>query len=262
VLWLKEFGSHGEYYLNDLYLKNGKLFAGGTRKHPEFGDQDEYLLRINDDGTYFMDDAQVHQTGNVEYVAVTLYGAETNAYVVSSYTNSFSTNNSQDIGYTRFQNNLDWEWSNPSVPFVLVNFLMEDVFGEVLRTSDDGWVSAGSVSSDVLGGSAVYLMKIGVNDDYPTVDLNTVNTLVTVVENDLNDTVNMFPNPVENMLVIEHGQHLSFSVDVRDLNGRQIYSGAFSSTVEIPVMEWGSGIYLVNVTDQNEVSVIRRVVVR
>jgi hypothetical protein len=262
VLWLKEFGSHGEYYLNDLYLKNGKLFAGGTRKHPEFGDQDEYLLRINDDGTYFMDDAQVHQTGNVEYVAVTLYGAETNAYVVSSYTNSFSTNNSQDIGYTRFQNNLDWEWSNPSVPFVLVNFLMEDVFGEVLRTSDDGWVSAGSVSSDGLGGSAVYLMKIGVNDDYPTVDLNTVNSLVTVVENDLNDTVNMFPNPVENMLVIEHGQHLSFSVDVRDLNGRQIYSGAFSSTVEIPVMEWGSGIYLVNVTDQNEVSVIRRVVVR
>ncbi|MFN5910441.1 MAG: T9SS type A sorting domain-containing protein [Bacteroidota bacterium] len=259
VLWLKEFGGYGEYYLNDFYLKDGKLFAGGTRKHPTDGDQDEFLLRIFDDGSYFMYDAEVHKPGDVEYVAVTLYGAETNAYVVSEFRDEFSANNSQDAGYTRFNNDLDWEWGNPSVPFVIVNFMQDDEFGEIVPTSDGGWVSTGYINSQEHGGSLLYILKVGPNDDFPVLDLSNVNSLVSLQQLDGASVFGVYPNPAQDLVNIRFMNDGNYKIAVSDVNGRVLYTTSTSGSTTLFVEAWERGVYLLAITDEAGRTAVTRV---
>lgn len=261
IQWLKEYGSYGEYTLYDFFLRNGKLLAVGSRKHPQDGDQDEYLLRINDDGSPWLMDFQEHNSGDVYYKGVALYGDDTKTYVVSDFANEFSANSSFDVGHTRYENNLDFEWSGPH-PTVIVNFPMDDHLGQIVRTSDGGWVSVGSVTSEILGGSGVYMLKIAANDNFPVVNSSFDESLVDLTTVTTDFGIKIFPNPVNDILQIVSNENETINLTFRDAQGRIISVESIQGKHQYSMYDFYEGIYFLELKKQNGETAVVKVLVQ
>jgi hypothetical protein len=263
VDWIKQYGAYGEYQLYDIYLRPGKICGVGTRKHPIVGDQDEWQLRINDDGSPWLMDFEQHKPGEINFVGAALYGDDSKAYVVWSFNDQFSANNSFDVGYIRYENNLDYEWFNPSIPQVYVNFTMDDEHGEIIRTSDGGWVAVGTVPSVEFGGSAVYVLKTGPNDDFPEVLLGNSSGLVEIEETKGSYGIEIYPNPSSIMLKINsHENDLSF-LSVRDLNGRTVVEFVYpNNEMFIETANWNNGIYFIEFKMENGTILTKKLLVQ
>lgn len=261
VIWLKEFGAYGEYSLYDFFLRNGKLLAVGSRKHPEFGDQDEFLLRINDDGSPWLMDFQEHNSGDVYYRGVTLYGDDTKTYVVSDFANEFSADGSFDVGHTRYENNLDFEWAGPH-PTIIVNFPLDDHLGQIIRTSDGGWVSVGSVSSEILGGSGVYLLKVAANDNFPFVNNSTDESLVQIPEFSAGFGVSVYPNPANDLLFINYEHNDKVDLKICDAQGRIISEQFLQGNMKLSTVNFNNGVYFLSLIKENGDNAIIKVLVQ
>lgn len=260
--WVKQYGSYGEYQLHDIYLKPGKICGVGTRKHPVGGDQDEWQLRINDDGSPWLMDFEEHKPGNIEFVGATLYGDDSKAYVAWEYNDQFSANNSFDVAYVRYESNLDFEWFNPNVPSVSIGFTMDDEHGEIIRTSDGGWVAVGTSPSEEFGGSAVYVLKTGPNDDFPVVNLNNSGSLVELFEAETSGKMTISPNPSDEKFKITLSKNDAESLRISDLNGRMIFeSNNLSEDQIIETKSWESGVYFIELSNPKGSIVTKKLVV-
>jgi len=59
----------------------------------------------------------------------------------------------------------------------------------------------------------------------------------------------VFPNPAsQNIVIRPNGAYQETKVEVRDVSGRLIYSGKFSSETSISVKNWASGLYYVSLS--------------
>jgi hypothetical protein len=251
VDWIKEYGAHGEYMLHEIYFLPGKICGVGTRKHPVDGDQDEWQLRINDDGSPWLADLEQHFEGEVEFVGATLYGDDSKAYVAWYHNDQYSANNSFDISYSRYENYLDFEWFNPAVPTVSVNFLLDDVHGEMVRTSDGGWIAVGTLPSQEFGGSAVFVLKAGPNDDLPVVNLSTNGSLVELFEVNQDADIRVFPNPANENFTVKIAQTEAVQLMISDLNGRLLREETLFDQQVIETTTWKNGVYLLELKDKN-----------
>lgn len=254
VIWTKEFGENGNYELNDLFFVGPYLKAVGTRIHPVDGDNDEYLLSVGLTGVFDVE-YNVHSNGDVTYDNVTQYGSSGKIYIASFYKNDFSSGQSFDVGITRFTESLNWD-----VAYVNIGFGLEDRSGEIIPTNDGGAVSVGYVSGDDLGGSGVYVIKIGPNDAFPAVDPNNVSGLVTIPEIDFEvDQLIVFPNPSNGNITIKTNEETL--VNIVDMNGKQVHSDSFSEFTEISTLDWQKGIYVLKFqTQQGKAGTLKLVV--
>lgn len=252
VSWMENYGGFGEYMLNEIYLKNGKIFGVGSRKHPIFGDQDEWQLRINGDGTPDQQDLEQHKTGEVRLVGATLYGDESKAYVVRLFNDEYSANNSFDLEFTRYEYYLDYEWFNPSVPKVTIGFTMDEEFGEIIPTSDGGWVAVGSSPSLEYGGSAVFVLKTGPGDDFPSITWSNSGSLVELMENNSAEEIKVYPNPVNDQLTIRLSSNTWKSLTILDVNGRVLEQKVvLTENTTIETSLWEKGVYYLKLENEN-----------
>lgn len=82
----------------------------------------------------------------------------------------------------------------------------------------------------------------------------TVNNLVGISENSLNDLVSVYPNPTTDFVTIDFGNSLDNSVariQIVDLLGKEVYqSGKVSQTsvLQINTSQFSKGVYIVNIT--------------
>lgn len=247
IAWTKNYGQDGAYKMNDFFIRSGNIYSVGSRIHPIDGDADEFRISIALDGTENWQGAD-HSEGEIELEHVVQYGNSVNVYIGWNYKTSWSVGNSQDAGITRFFDNLIY-----NNLFVGVGFLMEDRHCNLIATSDGGAIATGFITVEGYGGSSVFVLKIGPNDDFPVVNLSNVEDLVAIqeiVSNSSNSLV-VYPNPTASNFKFKTAVVEPIKVEIVNLFGQNVWQGEVVTGTEIQTSNWESGIYFVRYTDVN-----------
>jgi hypothetical protein len=243
IAWVKEFGNHGSYALNDFYIRANQIFAVGSRTNPLAGDLDEYRLIVDTAGNFIWEES-TQGNGDVFYEVVSQYGNNGKVYIGSYRQNNFSANGTIDAEINRFYDNLVWENS-----FVTVAFLQEDRVTQIIPTSDGGAIAVGYLTVEGFGGSSVFVLKIGANDDYPIVNLASVNSLVTIQELAEPENTNLvvFPNPTSGKVTLNHSSNASLFVEINNTFGQTVWHSDVFSGETIDATDWKIGVYFMNI---------------
>ncbi len=241
IYWTKQYGKHGNYGLNDFFIRGGNLYSIGKHVHPSFGDLDEYRLTTTMEGD-FLEEFADHFTGNIFYEQVTKYGTDGKVYVVRNRQDGFSTAGSVDVAITRYYDNLVWNNLN-----VDVAFLQEDRNCQIISTSDGGAIATGYLTLDGLGGSSVYVIKIGPNDDFPIVNQDSVESIVSIPEITavLNSDFSVYPNPSNGKITIKSEFIEPVHINIHSVLGQLVWSGDVLNGTEIETLQWKKGVYFV-----------------
>jgi hypothetical protein len=87
-----------------------------------------------------------------------------------------------------------------------------------------------------------------VGDEYNSYEFYTKNALSTkTIDNEL---ISLYPNPTFDLLYVSHPELNSLDIQITDLSGRQMYSGAIQKEVPLNVSSYAKGIYLVTVENK------------
>ncbi len=84
------------------------------------------------------------------------------------------------------------------------------------------------------------------NGYYPAMNIKTLK----IEDNSLDLQVKVYPNPTSQMLSVSHPELNSFSIQIADLNGKQIYSGTISKDQPLDVSHYTQGMYLVTIENK------------
>jgi hypothetical protein len=81
------------------------------------------------------------------------------------------------------------------------------------------------------------------NGYYPSMDLQ----VLQIEDHSLDLKIKVYPNPTSEMLYVSHPELNSFSIQITDLNGKQIYSGTIEKDQPLNVSNYAQGLYLVSI---------------
>lgn len=252
--WVKEYGNYGAYELNDFYFIYNMMYCAGSRIHPIDGDKDEYILRMENNGVLEGEEVP-HAEGDKVVKGVAKYGSAGMAYVAAEFKDQFSAGYSTDVIYNRYFESLYWDNN-----FVVVPFPLEETHGELIKTKDGGAIATGSFASGDFGGSAVYVIKIGPNDNYPVVNLSNTESLVFLNETEMDNNFSVYPNPTANQFTVSVAEKVT--VRIVDVNGRELSTEIVEQTKEYNVSKWNAGIYFVTVEKENGAKSTKKLIVQ
>lgn len=252
--WEEEYGDYGAYELFDFYFLYSNIYAAGGRVHPIDGDKDEYILRMANTGVP-ESEGIIHAEGDKVVKGVALYGSAGMAYVAAEFKDQFSAGYSTDVIYNRYYESLFWDNN-----FVVVPFPLEETHGELIKTLDGGAIATGSIASGDFGGSAIYVIKIGPNDNYPVVNLSNTGSLVFLDENETVANLSIYPNPTTAQFTVSISEKAT--ILVQDGFGRQIIKSVMNQTKEFDVSTWDAGIYFVTIELENGTKLTRKLIVQ
>ena len=170
-------------------------------------------------------------------------------------TNQYSAGYSTDVIYNRYYESLYCDNN-----FVVVPFPQEETHGELIKTKDGGAIATGSIASGDFGGSAIYVIKIGPNDNYPVVNLSNTESLVFMNETLMDNNFSMYPNPTANYFTVSVAEKVT--VRIVDVNGRELSSEIVQQSKEYNVSKWNAGIYFVTVEKENGTKSTKKLIVQ
>lgn len=251
ILLEKEFGPNGSYHLFDFYFRFGTIYAVGKRQLPNSDEVDEYRVQMNYNGDLLWQESDV-STGTTIYDHVMPYGTGGKVFLSSFHNNQLSASSSFDADITRFYDNLVWD-----VAFCSVGFPGEDKNEEISLTNDEGVVVVGYMTMPGMGGSSVFVYKIGPNADFPVINLNDISdneiyNLVNIedLETDLSEFV-AYPNPTTGKLQFKSNEERT--IQLVDLNGRMFGEYDIENGSTIDVSSFTKGLYYLRVVQENKV---------
>lgn len=252
--WEEEYGDYGAYELFDFYFLYSNIYAAGGRVHPIDGDKDEYILRMTNTGVA-ESEGIIHAEGDKVVKGTALYGSAGMAYVAAEFKDQFSAGYSTDVIYNRYYESLYWDNN-----FVVVPFPLEETHGELIKTLDGGAIATGSIASGDFGGSAIYVIKIGPNDNYPVVNLSNTESLVFLNESVLDNSFSIYPNPALNHFTLTVSEKVT--VRIVDMNGRELSSEIVQQTKDYTTSNWEAGIYFVSVVKENGTKSTKKLIIQ
>jgi hypothetical protein len=254
ILEERYYGENYDFEFFDFYSDPSGFFALGASKSAE-DNWLAYVARMDNTGS--LQSEEFGGGSTVILKGVCMYDNGNSLYVTSEYQNEISTNFTMDVSVNKYSLGLFWANS-----YVNVNFNGMDRFSQIRPTSDGGAVVVGSSERTDLGGSAVYVMKIGANDDYPLVTLFDVQTLVHLNEIDAENKFRVGPNPTTGHLKIFSSDKHYGKVTVNDLYGKQLLQGFFDSDTEIDLQDLGNGTYLITFQEDGKQPLTKRITVQ
>ena len=180
---------------------------------------------------------------------LTFNGNLSKLYIGYRNENFSSTLFGLDVTLGRFNSNFDWD-NGP----VYINNLEDEKVEQFMATSDGGVIAVGwtsgllAVGNYPVGGSKVYVIKIGPNDEIPiTTGIQPINALVGIVEA-ASDAKNIYPNPTKGNLTLE-GFTTPIQYTVFSSLGEVVYYGvAFDNQLLLDFLN--VGMYLVKIKDE------------
>jgi hypothetical protein len=81
-----------------------------------------------------------------------------------------------------------------------------------------------------------------------------------VSENELNASVNLFPNPAVNEFTVTVDGNEATGITVIDLTGKVVYSSSVNGTITVNTSNFSAGVYTVNVATSNGIATKKLVV--
>ncbi len=129
--------------------------------------------------------------------------------------------------------------------------------GEMIYPLSNGSVIAGGFYSD--SGGTFHIPFYGESDAFIAVfDPQTTNVKELLPDN---GTMNIFPNPAGDLVTVSTDATGSYTISVTDIMGKEVYHNSFTGTLQIPVSNWTSGLYIAQITG-NSLVATRKILIR
>jgi uncharacterized repeat protein (TIGR01451 family) len=212
------------------YDPNDKTCLQGDRVKPDMvGKYVDYLIRFENTGNYAAENVVIKDI------------IDTKTFDVSSLQ---ITDASHEV-YTRIEGNK-------------VEFIFENIQLPFDDANNDGYVAfkIKTLPTLVLGDSLKNLADIYFDYNFP-IRTNEAQTTISLPSftKDVNTEVNVYPNPVRDILYLESDENWS-KVEIFDISGRILRSGSlYNLTIDVSGLD--SGTYFVRLKDGERVGVVK-----
>jgi hypothetical protein len=134
--------------------------------------------------------------------------------------------------------------------FILLVSVMgysQSISKQVIGTAGKTQVNSSLKVSWTAGETVVGLMTAGGNQlgngYYHAMDLQVLN----LQDNAIALEIKLYPNPTSQFLYVSYTENSLISIQIADLNGKQIYFGTIEKEVPIDVSSYTQGMYLVTI---------------
>ena len=238
-LWFTSIGDKGTFAITDMTINLNRINLIGWKYDPVLNEHDNYTGRYEFNGSLFYESVYVNP-GDVILDEVTLNGAQTKLYVGYRNENLSNPNFGMDITLGRFNTNFDWD-NGP----IYINQGGDEKVEQFIPTLDGGALAVGSITYPMNGGSSVFAMKIGSNDEFQTVIGN--EPMLPLVSTEPIDGVgiSLFPNPTQDVLNITLSQGYGM-VSCLDSKGFVVHSHEIEAgKTALNVSALRAGIYFI-----------------
>jgi hypothetical protein len=199
-LWFTSIGDYGAFGITDITINLNRINAIGWRWNPILNKHDNYTGRYEFNGALFYESVFVNQV-DVIFDEVTLNGNSNKLYVGYRNQNVNDVSFGMDVALGRFNTNFDWD-NGP----IYINHAGDEKVEQFIPTLDGGALAVGSITYPMNGGSSVFAMKIGPNDEFQTVIGNEPMLPLVATEPIDGLSVSLFPNPTQDFLSITLSQ--------------------------------------------------------
>ncbi len=135
--------------------------------------------------------------------------------------------------------------------FLLVTTLgySQTISKQVIGTAGKTQSNSNLKVSWTTGEPVVGLMTAGGNQlgngYYPALDIQALS----VEDNSLDVQIKLYPNPTSQSLNVSHPEISSFRINIVDLNGKQLYTGAINRNEPLDMSNYTQGMYLVTIVN-------------
>ena len=238
-LWFTSIGDKGTFAITDMTINLNRINLIRWKYDPVLNEHDNYTGRYEFNGSLFYESVYVNP-GDVILDEVTLNGAQTKLYVGYRNENLSNPNFGMDITLGRFNTNFDWD-NGP----IYINHGGDEKVEQFIPTLDGGALAVGSITYPMNGGSSVFAMKIGSNDEFQTVIGN--EPMLPLVSTEPIDGVgiSLFPNPTQDVLNITLSQGYGM-VSCLDSKGFVVHSHEIEAgKTALNVSALRAGIYFI-----------------
>ena len=247
VLWFKTLGNlSGEYAVNDVSLGNDKVYVVGSRKLTE-DNHDHYSAVFDFDGNVLIEKTEVDVSEVRNHIGDEIcYISNVNMPVTGERKiDQFTFQDDYDVYFSYYTPN-SLVWMNN---FSTINNAGLDRSGQILETSDGGFIAVGQTTYPMSGGSNVFIFKSGPDGTFPlTADYYTIYTLVDVPEIIVNE-VSVFPNPSQGKFLFNSTSQLPKNIYIYDALGHVIFESTLFSNEVIDLSSFRDGFYYARIED-------------
>ena len=148
---------------------------------------------------------------------ITNYYSEPNSlYVLRGIESYWTEPGGDDLFIGKFSNTFGFQGGGGSI---LAS--QPDIGSEFIPMSDGGAMLVGYTTTGGIGGSSIFVVKIGPNDTYAAIaGVTYVNDLVSTNEIEENKKVSIYPNPTSSSVSIELKENGTYHYQLRDLQGK------------------------------------------
>jgi len=239
LLWFTSIGDYGAFGITDITINLNRINAIGWHWNPILNKHDNYTGRYEFNGALFYESVFVNQV-DVIFDEVTLNGNSNKLYVGYRNQNVNDVSFGMDVALGRFNTNFDWD-NGP----IYINHAGDEKVDQFIPTLDGGALAVGSITYPMNGGSSVFAMKIGPNDEFQTVIGNEPMLPLVATESIDGVRISLFPNPSQDVLNISLSQGFGM-VSCLDAKGFVVLSQEIEAgKTAINVSAFTAGVYFI-----------------
>jgi hypothetical protein len=243
LIWEKYLGKNGNCVINDAVIDpNGEIALVGMVVRPQ-GDTLIFEGKGLPSG-YFGIETQAKLDGVVYYEGLAKFGSSDRYVTVQRFDNQYSYGGF-DLSMTQNYSGLSWEMNIGQV-----NYLHDELMGEVIQTNDKGAVVVGSITDSWMGGSNVFVFKFYYGQPFTNSNDNfTTEPIVSIVTKQV-DNVAVYPNPVNDQLRISGNQLINGTIQLFSISGSLISELRVENNI-VDVSQLQKGSYLMMMLDSD-----------
>ena len=251
IIWVDTLGNlAGKYGVSDLSLGIDEIYFIGFRE-VNTETFKFYGGRYDLDGNLIFDNTNFDLT-QIEYLREVSFLPNQNKIAIAYQAlNSTTSQGNYDLVVANYDEDINW-----LNQFRTINNEGLDEAGQVLATNDGTYITVGTNASTGLfentnnGGSHIYVMKVGANNDFPiTYNVSTLNQLVEIES--LGNTIQakISPNPFNEELTISLSSEIPIQGIIYNALLEEVLKFDIFGETTIETSNLSSGAYFVKLGD-------------
>ena len=245
ILWHQTAGNlTGEYSVEDVSSGNDKVYVTGARKLSD-NDHDYYSATFDYDGNPMVVKTEIDNSEIRDHIGDEIcYISNVNQAVVGQRKiNQFTFQDDYDV-YLAYYTQGSLIWMNS---FATINNAGLDQTGQIMETSDGGFIAVGQTTYPMSGGSNIFIFKSAPDGSFPvTADYFTIDTLVGINEN-VQTHIGVYPNPSEGKFKISSNTHDSQKIVVYNALSKIVFEKWMYNDDLIDLSSFQDGVYFLRV---------------